>query len=474
MHPDDVDTIRKQPMFGRIKHVHMVGIGGIGMSSIALVLLNRGYDVSGSDMTASEITQMLQDKGATISIGHASVNVEGADVVVYSSAVKASQNVETLRAAELRMPLIKRSVMLGELMRMKYGIGIAGTHGKTSTTSMTGQVVAAGRFDPTIIVGGKVAEFGSNALVGEGDIIVIEADEYDRTFLRLTPSIAVITNIDVDHLDIYGDLDSIKDAFVQYANSVPFYGAAIVCIDSVNVQDIVKRIDRRVVTFGESSQASLRAENVRFDGLYSLFDVLFEDSLLGSIKIKMPGRHNVQNALASIAVGLELDIDFDTIAKSLAGFSGVQRRFEILASANDMIVVNDYAHHPSEVSTTLDAASNCWPDSRIIAIFQPHLYSRTNELQEEFARAFFDADVAIVTDIYGAREEPVDGVTGKLITSLACQYGHQGMEYVESLGDIDDHLEKICRPGDRLIFMGAGDIWRTAVRVAGRYNNSVS
>ncbi|NND70914.1 MAG: UDP-N-acetylmuramate--L-alanine ligase [Rhodothermales bacterium] len=458
-------------MFGRVKHVHMVGIGGIGMSSIALVLLSRGYAVSGSDLAESETTHTLQDRGAKITIGHSTDNVPTADVVVYSSAVDPTRNVETLRAEQLHIPLIKRSVMLGELMRMKYGIGIAGTHGKTTTTSMTGRVVSEGRFDPTIVVGGKVAEFGSNALVGEGDIIVIEADEYDRTFLRLTPSLAVITNIDADHLDIYQDLDSIKDAFVQFANSVPFFGAAIVCIDNVNVQDIVKRIDRRVVTFGESRQARLRAENIKLEGLQSTFDVIADNATLGTISIRMPGRHNVLNALAAIAVGLELDIDFQAITHALESFSGVSRRFEILADSGDVIIVNDYAHHPVEVSSTLDAASACWPKNRIVAVFQPHLFSRTLDLKEEFARAFFDADRVIITGIYRAREEEIPGVSGQLIADLAEMYGHKDIEYIESLADVEDRLKKIIDAGDRVIFMGAGDIWRTATQIAEKYTS---
>ena len=319
---------RRQSSLGRIRHVHMVGIGGIGMSSIAEVLLNRGYQVTGSDLRSSSVTRRLESLGAVIHEGHHAEHLADADVVVHSSAIKPRENPETLEAERRRVPLIPRSVMLGELMRMKFGICIAGTHGKTTTTSLTGLVVSEGGFDPTIIVGGKVTVFGSNAVTGEGDIIIIEADEYDRTFLRLTPSIAVITNIEADHLDSYQNLDEIKEAFIQFATSIPFFGAAIVCLDDPIVQEIVSRIDRRVITYGTSRQAEVRAENIEQKGLRTLFDVMAGSEYLGRIDIKAPGLHNVRNALAAVAVGRELEIDFEDIRNSLARFSGVQRRFQ--------------------------------------------------------------------------------------------------------------------------------------------------
>ena len=430
------------------------------MSSIAEVLLSRGYHVTGSDLNKSEITDHLENRGAVIHEGHQVDFLGDADVVVYSSAVDPRKNPETLKAEALRIPLIPRSVMLGELMRMKFGIGIAGTHGKTTTTTMAGMVVAEGGFDPTIIVGGKVASFGSNAVAGEGDIIVIEADEYDRTFLRLTPSLAVITNIEEEHLDTYHDLADIKEAFVEYANRVPFFGAAIVCLDDPNVQEIISRIDRRIRTYGTARQAEIRAENIEQKGLLTTFDVFLRTERLGRIAIKSPGLHNVRNALAAVGVGLELDMPFEKIAAGLDKFSGVYRRFQLLGTAGEIMVVDDYAHHPTEVSVTLKAASAGWQDRRIVAAFQPHLYSRTRDCKEAFARAFFNADVLVVTDIYGAREEPIPGIDGRLIADLALQYGHRDVHYVPDVADLPEKLMAITRAGDVVITMGAGTIWR--------------
>ena len=454
------DATRRQPSMGRIRRVHMVGIGGIGMSSIAEVLLRRGYHVTGSDLKKGDITDGLEKLGAQIHEGHAAENIEGADVVVYSSAVNIRENPETLEAERNRIPLISRAVMLGELMRMKFGIGVAGTHGKTTTTSMAGLVVAEGGFDPTIIVGGKVASFGSNAVAGEGDIILIEADEYDRTFLRLTPSLAVITNIEADHLDIYKDLDDIKDAFVEYANSVPFFGAAIVCLDDENVQTIMGRIDRRIRTYGTTRQAEVRADNIRLEGQNTFFDVYHHGNKLGTVTLSIPGMHNILNALAAVAIGLELDMPFESIEKGLRRFTGVQRRFQTVGEAKDIVVIDDYAHHPTEVKATLAAASEGWPEKRIVAVFQPHLYSRTRDCKEEFARAFFDADTLIVTDVFGAREEPIPGIDGLMVANLTLQYGHRDVHYVQHLEELTSLLEEITRPGDVVITMGAGNIWR--------------
>lgn len=436
----------------------MVGIGGIGMSSIAEVLLNRGYIITGSDIKKSDVTEHLEKHGAVVYEGHAAKHIGNADVVVYSSAIKPHQNPETQEAERQRIPLIPRSVMLGELMRMKFGVGIAGTHGKTTTTSMTGLIVSEGDFDPTIIVGGKVSVFGSNAVAGEGDIIIIEADEYDRTFLRLTPSLAVITSIEEDHLDIYSDLEDIKSAFLQFANSVPFFGAAIVCLDDPVVQNLVGDIERRVITYGTSRQARVRAENIEQEGMVTVFDVMFDDELLGKLELKVPGRHNIRNALASVAVGLELDIDFDRIRSGLVKFTGVDRRFQKVGEAGGILVLDDYAHHPTEVVATLQAASHGFPDRRILAVFQPHLYSRTIDFLDGFARAFFDANVAIITDIYGAREEPVPGVSGKLLADLAIRRGHRNVHYVEDKMALPDHLQQITSPGDVVITLGAGDV----------------
>lgn len=453
--------IQTQPVFGRTKHIHMVGIGGIGMSGIAEILLIRGYKVSGSDSNASETTERLEELGAVIFTGHDASNVEGADVVVFTSAVKAVDNVETREAMAQQIPVIKRSEMLAELMRMKYGIGIAGTHGKTTTTTMTGHVVQDGAFDPTIIVGGRVHSFDkTNAVVGKGDIIIVEADEYDRTFLRLSPSMAVITNIEAEHLDIYKDLDDVKEAFIEFANKVPFYGVVIVCLDDANVRSILPDIDRRTISYGFTPQAQIRAINVDQTAFQSAFTILFEDKVLGEVSINSPGDHNIKNALASVAVGLELGMKFDNIKKGLERFQGVFRRFQPKLEQKNLIVIDDYAHHPTEVKATIDGARRGWKDRRIVAVFQPHLYSRTQQMYREFGLSFFDAEVLVVTDVYPSREEPIEGVTGKLIADTAAQYGHRNVHYLEDKTELPGKLKDLVKDGDIVITMGAGDIYR--------------
>ncbi len=462
-------NLRRQNALGPIRHVHMVGIGGIGMSSIAEVLLLRGYVVSGSDLAPSTITDRLSDLGARISAGHDAGNVGDADVVVYSSAVRPVENPETVEAERRRIPLIRRDEMLGELMRMKYGVAIAGTHGKTTTTSMTGVVVAKGGFDPTVIVGGKVAEFDSNAVSGEGDVIVIEADEYDRAFLKLTPVLAVITTIEEEHLDVYRNLDDIKRAFTQFANSVPFFGVVIVCLDEEHVQSIIPDIDRRILTYGTSRQAAIRAENIEQNGTNVRFTIVAHERELGSVSLSMPGLHNVRNALAAIAVGLELEIPFTLIAEALTGFEGVQRRFEVKGSGRGVLVVDDYAHHPTEIIATLGAASQAWPDRRIVVVFQPHLYSRTLVFKEDFGRAFFNADMLIVTDVYPARETPIEGIDGSTIADVVSLSGHRDVRLVPDKNDIPDFLSDVVLPGDVVMTLGAGDIWRWGERFMKQY-----
>ena len=454
--------LRPQPALGRIRHVHMVGIGGVGMSSIAEVLLNRGYTVTGSDLEASDRTDRLAAHGATIYTGHAAEQVGAADVVVYSSAIDPDDNPETVEAEQRRISLIPRSEMLGELIRMKFGVGVAGTHGKTTTTSMVGLVVAEGGFDPTVIVGGKVTAFGSNAVTGEGDVIVIEADEYDRTFLRLTPSLAVITNIEEDHLDVYDNLADLQAAFVEYANSVPFFGAAILCLDDPNVQAIVGDIERRVITYGTTRQAEIRADNIRREGLTTRFDVTLRGRHLGTVALHVPGRHNVRNALAAVAVGQELEIAFEEVRAGLERFTGVRRRFERKADTAGITVLDDYAHHPTEIEATLRAAHQGFPDRRIVAVFQPHLYSRTQNFMDEFARSFFNADVLVLTDVYGARETPVEGVSGKRLAERAKQFGHRAVHHVADTADLPRRLAEETAPGDVVLMLGAGDIWRSS------------
>lgn len=454
-------TIQTQPVFGRTKHIHMVGIGGIGMSGMAEILLLRGYRVSGSDQHKSETTDRLEKLGASVFYSHVGSNIEGADVVVYTSAVKAEENSETREALKRNIPVIKRSEMLAELMRSKYGIGIAGTHGKTTTTTMTGHVAQDGFFDPTIIVGGRVHSFDkTNAVVGKGDIIIVEADEYDRTFLQLSPSMVVITNIESEHLDIYKDLDEVKQAFTEFANKVPFYGAVIVCLDAPEVRSILPDIKRRTISYGYNPQAEVRAVNIEQDKFYSTFSVHANDKILGKIRLKAPGDHNVKNALASVAVGLELGMSFDNIKSGLERFEGVFRRFQPKLDTDSLIVIDDYAHHPTEVQAAIKAARLGWPDRRIVAVFQPHLYSRTRDMYKEFGLSFFDAEVLVVTDIYPSREEPIEGVTGELITNTANDYGHKQVHYIADKTMLPETLKDIVQHGDIVITMGAGDIYK--------------
>jgi len=431
------------------------------MSGIAEILLLRGYGVTGSDSNLSDTTERLEELGAKIFKGHSASNIEGADVVVYTSAVKAEENEETKAALAAQIPVIKRSEMLAELMRMKYGIGIAGTHGKTTTTTLAGHVVQDGNFDPTIIVGGRVHSFDkTNAVVGKGDIVIVEADEFDRTFLRLSPSMAVITNIEAEHLDIYEDLDDVKEAFIEFANKVPFYGAVIVCLDDSNVRSILPEIERRTITYGFTPQAEVRAVNVGQKGFRSTFTVLYQEEPLGEIALMAPGDHNIKNALAAVAIGLELGMNFEDIKKGLERFKGVFRRFQPKMDDKNILVIDDYAHHPTEVQATIKAARRGWEDRRIVAVFQPHLYSRTQEMHQEFGLSFFDAEVLVVTDIYPSREKPIEGVTGKLITDAAKTYGHRDVHYVRDKRDLPSRLTSIVEDGDIVITMGAGDIYK--------------
>jgi len=453
-------AIQTQPVFGRTKHIHMVGIGGIGMSGMAEILLLRGYEISGSDKSRSETTERLEELGATIFYSHDATNIEGANVVVYTSAVIAKENVETREAISRKIPTIKRSEMLAELMRAKFGIGIAGTHGKTTTTTMTGHVVQDGKFDPTIMVGGRVHSFDkTNAVVGNGDIIIVEADEYDRTFLKLSPSMIVITNIESDHLDIYDDLNDVKQAFTEFANNVPFYGAAIVCLDASEVRSILPDIKRRVITYGYNPQAQIRAVDISQNKMFSTFTVVVEGEQLGTVKLMAPGDHNIQNALASVAVGLELGMPFEQIKSGLERFQGVFRRFQIKLDTPELIVIDDYAHHPTEVKATIQATRKGWPDRRIVAVFQPHLYSRTRDMYEEFGLSFFDAEVLVVTDIYPSRETPIEGVDGTLISETAKNYGHKHVHYVQDKHELPVELKNITKDRDIIITMGAGDIY---------------
>ncbi len=428
------------------------------MSGIAEVLLNLGFEVSGSDKQLTEITDRLESLGATIYDGHASAHLQQVDVVVISSAVK-QDNPEVQEAHKLKIPVIRRAEMLGELMRMKLGIAIAGTHGKTTTTSIVGLMLEKADFDPTMIVGGKIRALKSNAKLGAGDYMVVEADEFDRSFLKLTPTLAVITNIEVEHLDCYKDLDEIKDAFVTFANKVPFYGAVIVCLDEKGVQSILPRLERRVITYGLTPQAEIRAENIHYKNGTTRFTAVANNQVLGEMILQQPGLHNLKNSLAALALGLEMEVSFDKIKSALEAFHGVHRRFEIKANVNDILIVDDYAHHPTEILASLKGAREGW-DRRIIAVFQPHLYSRTRDFYEEFGQSFFDADILIVTDIYAAREEPIPGITGELVAEEARKLRHREVIYIPDKDEVVPYLQKHVKPNDMVITLGAGDIYK--------------
>ena len=444
-------------MYKRYRHIHFVGIGGAGMSGIAEILLNLGYTVSGSDQKRSETIERLERLGAKVFVGHEAAHVEGAHVVVYSSAV-ARENIEVTVARRRQVPVIPRAEMLAELMRLKYGIAVAGTHGKTTTTSMVGAVLAEGRLDPTIVVGGRVLNLGANARLGQGEYLVAEADESDGSFLKLTPTVAVVTTVDAEHLDHYGSLDGIRDAFVAFLNKVPFYGAGIVCLDQPNVQLLLPRVETRVVTYGLESGADLVARRLHLAGLTGRFEVVHRGTSLGECTLQVPGRHNVANALAAIAVGLDLEIPFLTIQKALAGFAGVQRRFQVRGKAAGVTVVDDYGHHPAEIRATL-AAAKAGFEGRVVAVFQPHRYTRTFHLRDEFVTAFNQADVLAVMDIYAAGEAPIDGVSAADLAERIRAHGHRNVSYFG--GDrarLLDHLCEITRPGDLVLTLGAGDV----------------
>lgn len=441
-----------------IKNIHFVGIGGIGMSGIAEILLNQGFNITGSDLHKSEITERLESLGIKIYEGHSPDNLKNADLVVYSSAVTLD-NPEVKAAIERKIPVIKRAEMLAECMRMKYGIGIAGTHGKTTTTSMVGLVLTEAGIDPTIIVGGKLHSLGgTNARLGKGDYIVVEADEFDRTFLKLTPVIAVITTLEREHLDTYKDLDDLKSAFTEFANKVPFFGFVVLCLDEPALQDIIPLINKKIFTYGISPQADIRAINISHYQNSSEFTVLYKGEELGSIKLNVPGIHNVKNSLVAVTVAKEMGVDFQTIKRALESFTGVYRRFEKKYD-EDVMVVDDYGHHPTEIDVTLDAIRRGW-NRRLVAVFQPHLYSRTRDFYAEFGRSFLNSDVFICTDVYPAREKPIEGVTGELIANAAKNYGHKNVYYEPDKTKIPELLKSIYKKDDIIITMGAGDIWK--------------
>jgi UDP-N-acetylmuramate--alanine ligase len=445
---------------GRIKNIHFVGIGGIGMSGIAEVLLNLGYHISGSDLKETEVTRRLRSLGCEISYGHRRENLKQADVVVTSSAIRQG-NPEVEAAEERLIPVIPRAEMLAELMRMKIGIAIAGTHGKTTTTSLIATVLAAGGLDPTVVIGGRLNSIGSNARLGQGEFLVAEADESDGSFLKLMPTIAVVTNIDPEHLDYYKGIDEIKETFLCFLDKIPFFGLAVLCLDHPNIQSLLPRVKKRFTTYGLTTQADFQAKEIVFEGLSTSFDVVHQHQDIGRLKLRMPGTHNVYNALATLATAFELDIPFKVVQETLRDFSGIQRRFQIKGEKKGVLVVDDYGHHPVEIRATLKAARTGW-EKRIIVVFQPHRYTRTQALFKDFLTAFYDADILILTDIYPAGEDRIEGVEAKGLFEGLREYGHKNVTYLADKKEIVKHLLRIIATGDLVITLGAGDIWQVS------------
>src|ERR1700681_2618394 len=447
--------------FHNFKRIHLVGIGGIGMSGIPEVLLTLGYSVSGSDVKTTPITDRLQNMGAVIFEGNKAEQVHGAHVVVVSSAVR-RDNPEVAEALRSKIPVIPRAEMLGELMRLKYGIAIAGAHGKTAPTSMTASVLAAAGLDPTFVVGGRVNHIGSTARLGRGEYMVVEADESDRTFLLLAPVVAVVTTIDREHLDTYKTLEEIQEIFTQFVNRVPFYGAAILCLDEPNVQAIIPNVKRPVITYGTSSQADLIISDIKLEGLGSEFRLTYKGDDLGIFQLfHPPGIHNVRNATAAAAVALYLNVPAELIREGLGKFAGVGRRFEIKGAVNDITVIDDYGHHPAEIRATLEAARIC-KFNRLLVLFQPHRYTRTQHLWDEFCRAFNQADVVVLTDIYAASEPPIPGITSEALANAIREAGNKNVFYFRSMQDSIEYLLREARPLDAILTIGAGNISRAS------------
>lgn len=458
-------------MFGKTNRIHFIGIGGIGMSGMAELLHNLGFTITGTDRQLSERTQYLQNMGIKIHEGHDAEVLPECDVVVYSSAVH-QDNPEIQEALQRKTPVIRRAEMLGELLKVKpISIGVAGTHGKTSTSSMLGSILTSAELNPTLVIGGIVNSLASNAISGSGEIIVVEADEFDRTFLSLQSTMAIITNLELEHLDCYENLEDLQSAFSQFANAVPFYGRVSLCIDHPNVQTILPRIKRPVITYGFSSQADIQARELKYNRTNTEFELVVNQESKGVFELNVPGAFNVQNALAAISLAIELDVDLEKIKTGLMRYSGVRRRFDILCTTpQDIMLVDDYAHHPSEVKATLQAAQSGW-DRRVIAVFQPHLFSRTRDFHQDFAQAFMYSDILIGTEIYPAREEPIPGITGEMICVDAREFGHKQTIFEPDKNLIPMRVSEVAQPGDLIITMGAGDIWRQLAEIRKRLDN---
>ncbi len=429
------------------------------MSGIAELLLNIGYKVSGSDMQSTEITEHLKSLGGVVYTGHNKDQIAGADVVVVSSAI-GEENCEVVAARQASIPVIPRAEMLAELMRLKYSIAVAGAHGKTSTTSIIASLLGNGGLDPTVVIGGKLMSIGTNAVLGQGDFIVAEADESDGSFLKYSPAIAVVTNIDREHLDFYGDLKSIKEVFLTFLDRLPFYGLAVLCLDNESIQDIIPKIKKRFVSYGLSSQADYQARNVSFHDRKSSFSVFHHKKKLGEVILNLPGMHNVYNAMASIVVSLELNVSFDVICQTLETLEGVERRLEVKGVVNGITIIDDYGHHPTEIKTTLQAVMQSWPDSRKVVLFQPHRYTRTEALFDEFSRSFYQSDQLLLLPIYAASEKKIKGINSKSLCEKIKAHGHKNVEYLENFEDAVAYLKSSLKHGDLLLTLGAGDVWK--------------
>ncbi len=452
---------------GKFRRIHFVGIGGSGMSGIAEVLITMGFAVTGSDMKRSAVVDRLCKLGAVVHPGHEAAHVTGADVVVRSTAIR-DDNPEIVAAHAAKIPVIPRAEMLAELMKLKYGIAIAGTHGKTTTTSMVARCLHSAGLDPTVVIGGRLDSFGSSARLGQGEHLVAEADESDGSFLLLDPTVAVITNIDPEHMEYWGDFDRLVDGFVSFANKVPFYGFACVCLDHPVVQRCLPRLRRRVITYGSGAQADYRLDRLRADGRTLAFRAWRGDVELGEINLHQPGRHNAFNALAAVAVGIELDLSFAQVSQGLEGFTGVDRRFSQRADVGGILIIDDYGHHPVEIVATLTAAAEGYEGRRIVAVFQPHRYSRVAALKDEFCRAFNAAAVVVVVPVYAAGEAPMEGATQEALVQGLVDHGHRGVVAAASVDGAVDVLESLVRPGDLVITLGAGDVNRACGALAER------
>jgi len=444
-------------MFAPSQRVHFIGIGGIGMSGIAEILLTMGYAVSGSDLRGSPTTERLERLGATIYVGHAAGNAAASDVVVTSSAV-AKDNPEVLEARARKIPVIQRAEMLAELMRLKYGIAIAGMHGKTTTTSMVAAVLAGGELDPTVVVGGRVDAMGSNARLGRSQYLVAEADESDRSFLKLSPILAVVTNLDREHMDSYADMSDVENCFVEFMDKVPFYGAVTACVDDERLRGILPRVRRRVYTYGLSAEADFRVRMLPIaEGSHARFEVNARGLVLGPFELHVPGRHNVLNATAAVAIGVQLGLTPEKIAAGLATFRGVDRRFQVRGVERGVTVIDDYGHHPTEIRATLQAARECGY-GRVLVLFQPHRYTRTRDLMEDFACAFGDADAVQVLDIYAASEQPIEGITGETLAAAIQAKNRGRVRYAASMAEAVERLAEDARPGEMILTLGAGSV----------------